>query len=69
MGYGDKKKSIGAIGRGWLTWGDKNSKFFHASTIQRSDRNQLARLQNKDGDWVEGQSNIMRAIEDFYKDL
>ncbi|KAJ1436344.1 Zinc finger, CCHC-type [Sesbania bispinosa] len=38
----------------WLNYGDKNSKFFHASTIQRRDRNKLYRLKDSEGNWIEG---------------
>ncbi|KAJ1379423.1 Endonuclease/exonuclease/phosphatase superfamily, partial [Sesbania bispinosa] len=39
----------------WLNWGDRNTRFFHSSTIQRRDRNRLVRLRNEEGDWIEGQ--------------
>lgn len=50
----------------WLTFGDKNFSFFHATTIQRRDRNKLYRLKDKDGVWVEGQSDDMKAIEEYF---
>ncbi|XP_025679206.2 uncharacterized protein [Arachis hypogaea] len=36
----------------WLKWGDKNSSFFHATTIQRRKRNKVERLKDKEGQWV-----------------
>lgn len=53
----------------WLTYGDKNSKFFHATTVQRRNRNKLFRIKNKDGEWVEGQANVMYAIEKYFKEI
>ncbi|KAL7165281.1 hypothetical protein ACSBR2_041050 [Camellia fascicularis] len=42
----------------WLNFGDKNSRFFHASLIQRRQRNQLLRLQTEDGVWLNSDSEI-----------
>lgn len=53
----------------WLNWGDKNSKFFHASTIQRRDRNRLQRIKNDQGSWIEGQNNISQAILEHYSEV
>lgn len=53
----------------WLSYGDKNSKFFHATTVQRRDRNKLQRIQDKDGNWVEGQGSIVKAVEEYFKDI
>lgn len=53
----------------WLSFGERNSKFFHITTVQRRDRNRLSRLKNKNGDWVEGQKEIMIAIEDYFKEI
>ncbi|KAJ1395232.1 hypothetical protein SESBI_33603 [Sesbania bispinosa] len=39
----------------WLRWGDRNTKFFHATTIQRRGRNRLVRLKDAGGNWVQGQ--------------
>lgn len=36
----------------WLRWGDKNSKFFHATTIQRRQRNRIGMLRKADNEWV-----------------
>lgn len=53
----------------WLKWGDRNSSFFHATTIQRRDRNRLHRIKDKNGDWVEGQEDIFRAILDHFSEV
>lgn len=37
--------------------------------MQRRDRNKLFRLKNKEGIWVEGQKDIMLAIEDYIRDI
>jgi hypothetical protein len=33
----------------WLNLGDRNTKFFYASTIQRRDRNKLSRIKDDNG--------------------
>lgn len=53
----------------WLNWGDKNSKFFHASTIQRRERNRILRIKDGDGEWVEGQEGITEAILKHYGEV
>ncbi|KAI8563745.1 hypothetical protein RHMOL_Rhmol03G0132800 [Rhododendron molle] len=35
----------------WLNYGDSNSSFFHASMIQKRQRNQILRLRAANGDW------------------
>lgn len=46
----------------WLNWGDRNSKFFHASTVQRRGRNRIVRLKNEVNEWVEGKANLFELI-------
>lgn len=50
----------------WLKYGDRNSKFFHASTIQRRDRNRLTRIMDDNNNSQEGQGNIMAAVVDHF---
>ncbi|KAK2382636.1 hypothetical protein QL285_070156 [Trifolium repens] len=50
----------------WLNWGDRNTKCFHASTIQRRDRNKLSRIKDDNGQWVEGQTQITQVVLDHY---
>lgn len=53
----------------WLNYGDKNSKFFHASTVQRRDRNKLVRIKDKNGEWLEGQEAVSEGIRNFVADI
>lgn len=53
----------------WLDGGDRNTKFFHASTLQRRGRNRLHRIKNKSGIWVEGKEKIFEAIVDNFEDV
>lgn len=53
----------------WLNWGDKNTKFFHASIVQRRDRKKLLRIKDTNGNWLEGQSQVMSGICNFYSNL
>ena len=49
--------------------GDRNSKFFHASTIQRRDRNRIQRLKDSNGEWVEGQEDVTRMILAHFQEV
>ncbi|KAJ1419294.1 hypothetical protein SESBI_15248 [Sesbania bispinosa] len=52
----------------WLNYGDKNIAFFHASTVQRRDRNRLVRIRDGEDQWVEGQKEISNAVlQHFWK--
>lgn len=53
----------------WLQWGDKNTKFFHATTIQRRERNKLQRIKNDEEEWVEGQEDIQRLIKEYFQEI
>lgn len=49
--------------------GDKNTRFFHASTIQRRGRNRIQRIQDKDGVWVEGQQQLFNLILTHFREV
>lgn len=53
----------------WLQDGDRNTKFFHATTIQRRGRNRIKRIQNARGDWIEGKDNIFNMILDHFEEV
>ncbi|XP_057418855.1 uncharacterized protein LOC130713070 [Lotus japonicus] len=53
----------------WAKWGDRNTKFFHASTIQRRDVNRLEKLKDDSGNWLDGQDTIMKLFVKHYQDI
>ncbi|KAL2894836.1 LINE-1 retrotransposable element ORF2 protein [Bienertia sinuspersici] len=53
----------------WLQEGDTNSKIFFNSLRVRTCRNNINRVQNTHGIWVEDHDSITRAFTDFYTDL
>ncbi|KAI9098496.1 hypothetical protein K1719_025121 [Acacia pycnantha] len=53
----------------WLNWGDKNTKFFHSSVIQRRMRNKILRLKATNGVWLEDRPAINKAFSEFYRSL
>lgn len=53
----------------WITMGDRNTTFFHTSTVIRRRRNHITMLQNDEGSWVtEGQELEQLAVA-YYKRL
>ncbi|XP_015941361.1 uncharacterized protein LOC107466866 [Arachis duranensis] len=53
----------------WLKWGDKNTSFFHATTIQRRIRNRIDKVKDETGQWIQGEASIMRLVERHYTKL
>ena len=53
----------------WLKEGDRNTKFFHASCIQRRQHNKILRLKNEEGRWLTNQKLIKNEIVSFYKKI
>lgn len=53
----------------WLNEGDRNTKFFHATTIQRRGRNRIQKIQNSAGQWVEGKEAIFATILDHFEEV
>ncbi|KAI9116879.1 hypothetical protein K1719_012245 [Acacia pycnantha] len=56
-------------GISWLTGGERNTKFFHASVIQRRQRNKILRLKAESGMWLEAREDINRSFSAFYLNL
>ena len=53
----------------WLKEGDRNSKFFHISTIQRRKRNLIAKIQNDSGVWLTLEEAIRKEATKFFTKL
>ncbi|KAI9121028.1 hypothetical protein K1719_008061 [Acacia pycnantha] len=53
----------------WLTCGDRNTKFFHSSVIQRRQRNKVLRLKDETGVWMEDRKVINKTFSNFYMTL
>ncbi|XP_043692951.1 uncharacterized protein LOC122643392 [Telopea speciosissima] len=53
----------------WLTSGDRNTRFFHASTLQRRHRNKILKLRTLTGKWTESEREVITEISNHYKDI
>lgn len=53
----------------WLQWGDRNTKFFHATTLQRRQRNQITILRDENQQWVRDPDQIKQMISAYYYQL
>nr|XP_025605294.1 uncharacterized protein LOC112696649 [Arachis hypogaea] len=53
----------------WLRWRNKNTAFFHATTIHRRQRNRIERPKNASGQWLNNTSEIMEHIEEHFQKL
>ncbi|KAK4273760.1 hypothetical protein QN277_017095 [Acacia crassicarpa] len=53
----------------WLNCGDRNTRFFHCSVIQRRQRNKILRLKDENGIWLEERDAINNSFSAFYQNL
>ncbi|KAL8125037.1 hypothetical protein AgCh_012638 [Apium graveolens] len=53
----------------WLREGDQNTRFFHKFASGRKKNNQIVRLKNKDGEWVDCMHGIQEIITEYFTDL
>ncbi|KAH7834805.1 hypothetical protein Vadar_019912 [Vaccinium darrowii] len=53
----------------WLNYGDRNSSFFHATMVQRRQRNQILRLKAEDGAWCTNEDEINGCIAEYFSNL
>ncbi|BFG33690.1 hypothetical protein CerSpe_199640 [Prunus speciosa] len=53
----------------WIQEGDRNTNFFHLSTIIRRRRNKIERLKNEHGEWVEEASGIKALVVRYFSSL
>ncbi|XP_056173433.1 uncharacterized protein LOC130139772 [Syzygium oleosum] len=52
----------------WLKWGDRNTKYFHATTVQRRQRNKISMLKVDDY-WCREPDALKQHIASFYQSL
>ena len=53
----------------WLKEGDRNTKFFHLSTIIRRRQNSITALKAENGQWVTGSNQIRELFYQHFKNL
>ncbi|XP_019465327.1 PREDICTED: uncharacterized protein LOC109363517 [Lupinus angustifolius] len=53
----------------WFTYGDRNTYFFHASTIIRRKKTQVQSLQNDDAVWISDRGQLESLANSLYKSL
>ena len=53
----------------WLKEGERNTKFFHSSTIQRRMQNRIGHLTNQQGERMERHEDMERELVDYFKGI
>ncbi|XP_019451752.1 PREDICTED: uncharacterized protein LOC109353844 [Lupinus angustifolius] len=53
----------------WLIYGDRNTRFFHASTVIRRRRQNISILQDEEGNWIHEREELEIMATTFFKKL
>lgn len=53
----------------WVVLGDRNTSFFHTSTIIRRKRNRIDMLKNEEGSWITNATELENLANEYYKRL
>lgn len=53
----------------WICYGERNTRYFHASTIDRRRRTQIHQLRPEDHSWCTEQPELKHMVSTFYKQL
>ena len=53
----------------WIKSGDKNTKFYHASTLVRKNKNMVESLKDNNGIWVHDPTVLENMVQYFYRKL
>lgn len=49
--------------------GDRNTKFFHDTTLQRRERNRIQRIKDDQGSWIEGKEEVFKAVLEHFQKI
>lgn len=53
----------------WISYGDKNTAFFHSTLTQRRQRNQITKIKGEDGVWVSKEDDINSHLQEYFSSL
>ena len=53
----------------WITSGDKNTRYYHASTLAKRNRNRIDSLRLPSREWVSDPTTLENLVTDYYKML
>ncbi|GJT10636.1 hypothetical protein Tco_0857678 [Tanacetum coccineum] len=53
----------------WIKFGDQNTRFFHLSTVHRSQRNEITMLKNGEGQWVDDPVALNTLIRNHFTSI
>lgn len=50
----------------WINDGDRNTSYFHMSTVLRRWRNKIVSLKNENGDWFYDESRVKSMVQEYF---
>ncbi|XP_061354598.1 uncharacterized protein LOC133299173 [Gastrolobium bilobum] len=53
----------------WIKGGDRNTSYYHTSTVIRRKLNKIIKLQDGNGHWVSGERELIALVRDFFQNL
>nr|KYP38810.1 Transposon TX1 uncharacterized [Cajanus cajan] len=53
----------------WLEFGDRNTRYFHGTTLVRRRKNKVVKIQNELGEWIEDKAKLEALTTRFYSNL
>ncbi|XP_061368719.1 uncharacterized protein LOC133311659 [Gastrolobium bilobum] len=53
----------------WIRDGDRNTRFYHTSTLIRRKRNKVLKLQDEAGHWINGEEELIALARNFFINL
>ena len=53
----------------WMIQGDRNTAFYHVSTLVRRNRNQILAIKNLVGEWIYEDNEVKEHIRDEFRDI